>query len=51
MGAPIEDLLHYLMAFFEDNLLSANGGLTHHGDSTVTVYSTPSTMSTLCSLL
>ena len=26
-----EDLFQYLMAFFEDNLLSVHGGLTHHG--------------------
>lgn len=30
-----EDLFQYLMDFFEDNLLSANGGLTHHGDPVV----------------
>ena len=27
-----EDLFQRLMAFFEDNLLSVHGGLTHHGD-------------------
>ena len=27
-----EDLFQHLMAFFEDNLLSVHGGLTHHGD-------------------
>ena len=27
-----EDLFQRLMAFFEDNLLSVYGGLTHHGD-------------------
>ena len=27
-----EDLFQRLMAFFEDNLLSLHGGLTHHGD-------------------
>ena len=27
-----EDLSQRLMAFFEDNLLSVHGGLTHHGD-------------------
>ena len=26
------DLFHRLMAFFEDNILSVHGGLTHHGD-------------------
>ena len=30
-----EDLFRRLMAFFEDNLLSVNGGLTHHGDPVV----------------
>ena len=28
-----EDLFQRLMAFFEDNLLSVHGGLTHHGDA------------------
>ena len=28
----LEDLFQRLMAFFEDNLLSIHGGLTHHGD-------------------
>ena len=27
-----EDLFQRLMAFFEDNLLAVNGGLTHHGE-------------------
>ena len=27
-----EDLFQRLMAFFEDNLVSVHGGLTHHGD-------------------
>ena len=27
-----EDLFQRLMAFFEDNLLSVHGGVTHHGD-------------------
>ena len=27
-----EDLFQRLMAFFEDNLLSVHGGLTHHGE-------------------
>ncbi len=27
-----EDLYQRLVSFFEDNLLSANGGLTHHGE-------------------
>ena len=27
-----EDLFQRLMAFFEDNLLTAGGGVTHHGD-------------------
>ena len=28
-----EDLYQRIMAFFEDNLLTANGNLTHHGES------------------
>lgn len=28
-----KDLFQRLMAFFEDNLLSVHGGLTHHGDA------------------
>ena len=31
-----EDLFQRLMAFFEDNLLSVHGGLTHHGDQATT---------------
>ena len=31
-----EDLFQRLMAFFEDNLLSVHGGLTHHGDQVTT---------------
>ena len=28
-----EDLFQRLMAFFEDNLMTANGGITHHGEA------------------
>ena len=31
-----EDLFQRLMAFFEDSLLSVDGGLTHHGDQVTT---------------
>ena len=31
-----EDLFQRLMAFFEDNLLSVHGALTHHGDQVTT---------------